>query len=729
MCNFLRLKVAYIRTLANIKKKQMNNKLTILFLTFLGLLSTEIKAQCTYQSKIQEFQRKANSVSTKEASNGSDGYRQYTNYYTNLCYCEQSWSDADLDQLVTTINASVKIINSTDFKYYSLAGKLPQMTKAKCKEMAKGGDNASTNSSNATKYSDPNAELKSTTLDFMNELAAQSKNERIQLINKNLNEVDEWIDVFKTIDPANSEGFDKIENIAMGIGIIHGLFKKKIEQTTEKKRYQLQDGSFVTLTDEEVRQSGIKILLTPNIEPSEIKNELLNRSNVAQYYEKRLGILYELYSFTNKIGDSKVEEIKLRIYKNSRENNASELKKAWIELYELFDLPKVQSLIIELKKNEDELETILRQIYIIQKEIYLQLHYDINQPKWTKDEILDFYKDLKSFSDKEKPYMTTFDNPNSYSYKEEMFHELCPSIFVKNELSTKYNYIVSQDKSINYILKVAHESSGMTRLLPILLFHKSDKTALDYVEFLLEEKIFNSPFDTPVKVETTGVGYTYYFLLENCLNVETSDIYDTKNDSLSQLNKQKYRIAVTEFCPFNKENRAKYLLERLDVNFKYSWQTDFNLVENQIKRFSEKPTKDYEKQKKNQNKIGLQTGWTGLLEDFFTYSFLFHEINTEKLDISYLSKINELIQVLETPYNLINLDPNSTLSSFLGDKILPFSRLYIFRYYLEKTNNITTHTEHDKKYILDNYYSVLQDYYRFEKNTDALNYVLQDITK
>uniref|UniRef100_UPI003A94BE1A hypothetical protein n=1 Tax=Mesoflavibacter zeaxanthinifaciens TaxID=393060 RepID=UPI003A94BE1A len=130
----------------------MNNKLTILFLTFLGLLSTEIKAQCTYQSKIQEFQNKANSVGTKKASNGSDGYRQYANYYTNLCYCEQSWSDADLDQLVTTVNASVKIINSPDFKYYSLAGKLPQMTKAKCKGMAKGGNNASAKSSNKSSF-------------------------------------------------------------------------------------------------------------------------------------------------------------------------------------------------------------------------------------------------------------------------------------------------------------------------------------------------------------------------------------------------------------------------------------------------------------------------------------------------------------------------------------------------------------------------------------------------
>ena len=77
---------------------------------------TNLKAQCKYESKVQEFKNKANSVGTKKSSNGSQGYLQYANYYANLCYCEQSLSDSDVARLVTTLNASVNIINS---QYYN----------------------------------------------------------------------------------------------------------------------------------------------------------------------------------------------------------------------------------------------------------------------------------------------------------------------------------------------------------------------------------------------------------------------------------------------------------------------------------------------------------------------------------------------------------------------------------------------------------------------------------
>ncbi len=117
----------------------------IILLLSIVVFSTTSYSQCSYESKIQEYQNKANSVGTKEASNGSQGYYQYAGYYTNLCYCEQSWSDEDLNKLVATINASVDIVNSEQDKYYTLSGRLPRMTKEKCRGMSRGGGQ-STNS-------------------------------------------------------------------------------------------------------------------------------------------------------------------------------------------------------------------------------------------------------------------------------------------------------------------------------------------------------------------------------------------------------------------------------------------------------------------------------------------------------------------------------------------------------------------------------------------------------
>lgn len=116
------------------------------FIVFVFSLSmTNLQAQCRYESKVEEFQNKANSVGTKKSSNGSQGYMQYANYYGNLCYCEQNLSNSDVGRLVNTLNASVNIINS---QYSGLAGSLPKMTIAKCKGMAKSVNSKSNSSSN-----------------------------------------------------------------------------------------------------------------------------------------------------------------------------------------------------------------------------------------------------------------------------------------------------------------------------------------------------------------------------------------------------------------------------------------------------------------------------------------------------------------------------------------------------------------------------------------------------
>ena len=112
-------------------------KILPFILFVISLSMTNLQAQCKYESKVREFKNKANSVGTKKSSNGSQGYIQYANYYANLCYCEQSLSDSDVARLVTTLNASVNIINS---QYSSLAGSLSKMTIAKCKGMAKNGN-------------------------------------------------------------------------------------------------------------------------------------------------------------------------------------------------------------------------------------------------------------------------------------------------------------------------------------------------------------------------------------------------------------------------------------------------------------------------------------------------------------------------------------------------------------------------------------------------------------
>ena len=50
-------------------------KKTLPFILFVISLSmTNLKAQCKYESKVQEFKNKANSVGTKKSSNGSQGY-------------------------------------------------------------------------------------------------------------------------------------------------------------------------------------------------------------------------------------------------------------------------------------------------------------------------------------------------------------------------------------------------------------------------------------------------------------------------------------------------------------------------------------------------------------------------------------------------------------------------------------------------------------------------------
>ncbi|AEV31692.1 hypothetical protein Oweho_0678 [Owenweeksia hongkongensis DSM 17368] len=120
-------------------------KQALLFtLIIFGLFNSHIQAQCRYDSKVQEFRNKANNAGTKESSNGSQGYFQYANYYEQMCWCESELSDADMERLVATINGCVQIVNS---QYSSLAGKLPTMTKAKCKGMSKSSStNNSTNS-------------------------------------------------------------------------------------------------------------------------------------------------------------------------------------------------------------------------------------------------------------------------------------------------------------------------------------------------------------------------------------------------------------------------------------------------------------------------------------------------------------------------------------------------------------------------------------------------------
>ena len=63
---------SYTKPLAINKIKMKKTLPFILFVISLSMAN--LQAQCSYASKVQEFKNKANSVGTKKASNGSQGY-------------------------------------------------------------------------------------------------------------------------------------------------------------------------------------------------------------------------------------------------------------------------------------------------------------------------------------------------------------------------------------------------------------------------------------------------------------------------------------------------------------------------------------------------------------------------------------------------------------------------------------------------------------------------------
>ena len=104
-----------------------------------------------------------------------------------------------------------------------------------CKMKTNGsGSGSSSGSSNKQVYSDPNQVIKSTATDLFNELAKETDNEQIKQIAKNYNNVKEWSDAFKKMDPDNAEAFSKIEDISMVISTITPFIFKTKESEAEK---------------------------------------------------------------------------------------------------------------------------------------------------------------------------------------------------------------------------------------------------------------------------------------------------------------------------------------------------------------------------------------------------------------------------------------------------------------------------------------------------------------
>jgi len=569
-------------------------------------------------------------------------------------------------------------------------------------------------------YSNPNAEIKSATIDLMNQWTQSSDDVRVKKIAENLNNVQESINMFQKIDPDNTEGFDQIENFAMGIGIIAGMFQREVEEDP-KKQYWI-NGKLLELTDAEVADRGIKILRSPYsvLEVMKIKEQIEEKISLNVFFEKRIELFRQLIADVSNVNEDEIRLLKSKIYLAHIQGNERKRELAWINLLNSFTSEKTVRIFTKLEKlNNRILKLIIIEREVL-KEVLLDGYFSINKSSWRKEEIINFHAQGKG------------DLSNKFIFSES------PEIFIQ----TRNRFFPSsfwddQGQDLLKLTKYISPSTNQTSLtqvdlLPINIYNGS----LDSYN----NKAFNCFINEAIKLKSPVSLNKFKY---------SSSLWDhaAMSANINLLKEEHFQPSVYFLFLKLKPKPSKYLSEVMlgseyEVSKKEylsSLKIDINTVRTalanyhkRINKLSNKPIPEL-KYVKVRQASNLDYKYVLNMDAFFWSEIANYDLNSYKLTKNSLEQINILISYFET-----KIDNNTTI----GDNLVkwnvykgwrgaimmkPFMRLYLFRYYIEKQSGITTHTESDESLIRENLYYVLEDFIRTEGNIEIAKNVLDDI--
>ena len=523
----------------NIKKYKMK-KIFPFILFVISLSMANLQAQCSYASKVQEFKNKANSVGTKKASNGSQGYMQYANYYGNLCYCEQNLSDSDVGRLVTTLNASVNIINS---QYSSLAGSLSKMTIAKCKGMAKNGNSKSSRSSN---------QMSSSAQKFMSSL--NNYNQAISL---------------KKQGEAIAKAFaQQVENYSQ-------LNKAK----TPEALLEEFNNNMKAIADLQTQNKADNLNQIGNTIETSLNN--LNSGN-------NEGALFSALSLIDQGEARREAKRKTALYKAQLESEAKEQMDAFFKKALELNQKQISSyynLTAFAIHKDDETNYLSYAQYLECHAINMKTNYIYNSTSWLSNSC---NKPIISESIK-NPYTTKLNNyQNAAERKFNLYHKYNNAIFKKGALRMA-GAIANEKPSAASYYQLGHYAGTEQPLVAFLAFSSSKELNTSFwdavknqeffevkksLEIYAKEAIEENEIEIVKEFIRSGV-YTKilikgYSLLEYTLLMDKPEIAQVFLDETTKLLKHNQKLnKVKEFMALATIFDAKNTLERY-VNFDFN---------------------------------------------------------------------------------------------------------------------------------------------------------------
>lgn len=565
-------------------------------------------------------------------------------------------------------------------------------------------------------YVDPNAQIKSATIDLMNQWAQNSDDERVKQISENLNNVQESIDMFQRIDPENAEAFDQIESFAMGIGIIAGMFKKEADDNPGKQYWI--NGKLVELTDQEVADRGIKILISPytTLGLIKIKEKIEEKIGLNDFFEKRIELFRQLISDVNGVNEDEIRLLKSKIYLAHIQNNEQARELAWVDLLNAFTSVETVRIFAELEKLNNEIIKLIIIEREVVKEVLLEGYYAINKSSWTKEEIINFNAQGKG------------DLSDEWVFSES------PEIFIqtRNRLFPS-SFWASQGPDLLKLTKYISPSTNQSLLtqadfLPINIFYGSLAS--------YNNKAFNSFVMEAIKLRSPVSLNKFKYSASPWANVVRSANVNLIEEQHFQpivyfklFKPSKYNSDVM-LGSEDDESKKEYLSSlKIEINTVRTSLADYH---KRINKLSGKPISELKFAKVRQAS-NFEYKYILNIDRFFWYEIANYDINSFNLTRGSLEQINILIDYFET-----KIDDQTTI----GDNIVkwnvysdwegafmmkPHIRLYLFRYYIEMQSGITTHIESDKEFILENLYYVLEDFIRTEGNMAVAKKVLDDM--
>jgi hypothetical protein len=682
----------------------------------LSLLFTFFAANLHAQSsceKAKEYEKKITDANEnwtpdrRARNNCPQGWAQLGTWYAYKCECDKGVaSKKRAEQNVSAMN----LIRNTIKTQYPHCGEVPPVMTVDQIKITIGNKN------NVENYTDPNSELKFAVSEFMNELSASTDNMKIKQISKNLNNTREWIDVFQSVDPENAEKFDEVEDVAMVITGIAGLFKKEEKEPVIKKKYWI-DGQWKSLTEEQVKNMGLKVLKEPQFNFYLLEYKIRKRIGLSDKYNKRIKLLNKTAKHIDLIDQNRVNSLKAELYISVIEGNKEKTDQLWKELFAEFYSKESLEIMKEIEAINNEIKKLLVVQHTILRELFIQYYQQAN-PDWTKEEIIE----LKMETNRDKAIWST--DPTRYlnwrnviappNYSTIPLHEF---IDLKTPYTTT-DFDFSQ-VSVNEVQPFAQYHGS-------LMYYRTG-----FLKFLLETVNYDSPFGVIETInfnkynQLNGYNNEFLYLNKEKVKIDTSDAFIKSNSSYKYLYQVKHNKVY-------KSDRQEYL-KHIESNI---YETDIDALSKLINKYASKAQKtspeNQKKLKKYSSKYLSSISIKGM--KYLRYKLAKEEINSFQLDKTKLSSLNTLITFLQAPLfgtkktileNYVDFINHSDKG--LPVTFVPFSRVFLFRYYLEKKHGITDHTERDAEFIRNNLNFVLSDFLIYEGNIEIAHFVLKEL--